>query len=139
MVALALAGCAVTPLEQLDTTTDFRSPSSDKAGIYVYQWKSGIIGAAVDVNFEIRGLPKIALNTGEFGYLEAPPGQYEYKAIGGLLPIYLPVKFDAGRNYFFRAALSQARDGAILVKDQIEVDEVKRHILSGRYELHDVD
>ena len=69
IMLIALAGCAITPYEQLnlDTTTEFRQPSIGKAGVYVYQWKTGIIGAAMDVNFEIRGLRKIALNTGEYG------------------------------------------------------------------------
>lgn len=138
---VALAGCAVAPYDQLklDTTTNFRKPPTDKAGIYVYQWKSGIVGAAMDVNFEIRGLPKISLNTGEYGYLEAAPGQYEYKIFGGVFPAFVPVRFEAGQNYFFRALFFYARDHSFLVRDQTEIDEAKQNILSGRYELHDVD
>ena len=141
IMLIALAGCAITPYEQLnlDTTTEFRQPSIGKAGVYVYQWKTGIIGAAMDVNFEIRGLRKIALNTGEYGYFEVAPGQYDYKVMGGFSPIFVPVKFEAGKNYFFRAALSGASDTSFLVRDQPEIDDTKRNILDGRYEAHDAD
>ena len=141
MITVGLVGCAVVPYEQLrlDTTSNFRQPPPDRAGIYVYQWKSGILGAAMDVNFEIKGQPKIALNTGEYGYLEVLPGEYEYKLRGGLAQLFIPVKFEAGQNYFFRAALVNASDLSFLVRDQKEIDEAKQNILSGRYELNDVD
>jgi len=140
-IALGLAGCAVAPYEQLglDTTSNFREPPPDRAGIYVYQWRTGILGAGMDVNFEIKGQPKIALNTGEYGYLEVPPGEYEYKVMGGLAPVFVPVKFDTGQNYFFRAALVNFSDSSFLVRDQQEIDEAKQNLLSGRYELHDID
>lgn len=139
-IAFGLAGCAVVPYEQLrlDTTSNFRKPPPDRAGIYVYQWKTGILGAAMDVNFEIKGQPKIALNTGEYGYLEVPPGEYEYKVMGGPAT-FIPVKFDGGQNYFFRAALVNFSDLSFLIRDQQEIDEAKQNLLSGRYELHDID
>lgn len=139
-IAFGLAGCAVVPYEQLglDTTSNFREPPPDRAGIYVYQWKTGILGAAMDVDFEIKGQPKIALNTGEYGYLEVPPGEYEYKVMGGPA-IFVPVKFDGGQNYFFRAFLASFSDRSFLVRDQQEIDEAKQNLLSGRYELHDID
>lgn len=141
VMVVGIAGCAGMPYEELrlDTTSNFRQPPRDKAGIYVYQWKRGIIGAVVDVNFEIKGQSKIALNTGEYGYIEVPPGRYEYKIHGGLFPTFIPVKFDAGQNYFFRAALVNLSDISYLIRDQKEIDEVKQNILSGRYELNYID
>lgn len=141
IITFGLAGCVAVPYEQLklDSTSNFRKPAPDKAGIYVYQWKVGILGAAMDVNFEVKGQPKIALNTGEYGYLEVPPGEYEYKLFGGLAPTFIPVKFDAGQNYFFRSALVNFSDVSFLIRDQKEIDEAKQNILNGRYELHDVD
>lgn len=93
----------------------------------------------MDVNFEIKGQPRIALNTGEYGYLEVPPGEYEYKVKGGLGAIFIPVKFDAGQNYFFRAYLVNLSDLSFLIGDQQEIDEAKQNILTGRYEWHDID
>lgn len=145
LIALAssfFVGCAVVPYEQLklDTTTNFRMPSPSKAGIYVYQWKAGIIGAARDVDFEIKGQPKIPLNTGEYGYFEVLPGDYEFKWTGGILgKQYLPVKLEANQNYFFHAFLYDFVDRANLIRDQQAIDEAKKNILSGRYEMYDVD
>jgi hypothetical protein len=140
IIAVGLIGCAVVPYEELklDTTSNFRNPPPDKAGIYVYQWKTGVLGAAMDVNFEIKGQPKIALNTGEYGYLEVLPGKYEYK-VEGLFNIFLPVKFESAKNYFFRATLVNFSDAAVLIRDQNEIDEAKQNIFSGRYEKNDVD
>jgi Protein of unknown function (DUF2846) len=140
-IVLGLTGCAAVPYEQLklDTTSSFRQPSAGKAGIYVYQWKSGMLGAGLDVNFEIKGQPKISLNTGEYGYFELAPGDYEYKLRGGLAQMSLPVKFEAGQNYFFRAALVNASDLSVLIRDQPEIDEAKSNILGGRYEWHTAD
>jgi len=141
VAVMGTAGCAITPYEQLklDTTSDFRKPAHGKAGVYVYQWKTGVYGAVADVNFEIKGRPVIALNTGEYGYTELAPGEYEYKLIGGLEPTFIPVKLEAGQNYFFQASLVHFRDYIVLVRDQAEINEAKQHILSGRYERHDVD
>ena len=141
VMVVGIAGCAGMPYEELrlDTTSNFRKPPVERVGIYVYQWKSGILGAAMDVNFEIKGQPKIALNTGEYGYLELPPGEYEYKLFGGLAPTFIPMKFDAGQNYFFRSALVNFSDISFLIRDQKEIDEAKQNILSGRYELNEVD
>jgi hypothetical protein len=138
---LVVSGCSITPYEQLnlDTTTDFRKPEEGMAGVYAYQWKTGVIGALFDVDFEIKGFPAVTLNTGEYGYFEAPPGEYEYKLSGGIFKQYVPVKLEANKNYFFRASLLNASDHAYLVRDQKEIDEAKKNILSNRYEWHDVD
>lgn len=141
LLTMFIVGCSVTPYEQLnlDTTSNFKSPSEGKSGVYVYQWKRGVIGAAFDVDFEIKGHPKVSLNTGEYAYFELAPGSYEYLFAGGLIEQYAPVKFAPGQNYFFRAYLLNASDYAALIRDQEEVDAAKRNILSGRYEHHIAD
>ncbi|MBU1365639.1 MAG: DUF2846 domain-containing protein [Gammaproteobacteria bacterium] len=138
---LTVTGCTVTPYRDLnlDTISNFRKPNDGMAGIYVYQLKTGIIGAASDVNFEIKGQPKISLNTGEYGYLEVPPGHYEYKLHGGIFPIYLPVEFEANQNYFFAAALRNLSDNSVLVIYQDRIDQAKENIMTGRYELYSDD
>lgn len=131
----------MTPYEDLnlDTTSNFRTPSEGKSGIYVYQWKTGVLGAIADVDFQIKGEPTLSLNTGEYGYFELAPGDYEYKLNGGLIDQYIPVSFEAGENYFFRAALVNFSDVAYLVRGQEEIEAAKKNIASGRYELHDKD
>ncbi|MFT6920102.1 MAG: hypothetical protein ACJA2G_002750 [Cognaticolwellia sp.] len=140
---LAASGCASTriPYEELglDTTTDFNTPSEGKAGIYVYQFKTGIFRATLDVGFEIKNSPEVFLNTGEYLYFEIAPGEYEYKSKGGLLKRYLPVKVEANQNYFFVAWLQRLSDNAILVTRQKEINAAKRNILSKRYEEASVD
>jgi len=138
---LFLTGCTFTPYKELnlDTTSNFKTPEIGNAGIYVYQWKRGIIGAAFDVDFEIKGSPVISLNTGEYGYFEITPGEYEYKSNGGIFELYSTVEFEANKNYFFHAFLSNLHDNAYLVRSQTEIDEAKKNIVTGRYELHDKD
>ena len=139
--SLFLTGCAVTPYKDLnlDTTSNFKPPSKGMSGVYVYQWKTGILGAASDVNFQIKGQTAIPLNTGEYGYLEVAPGKYEYKLFGGLQNLYLPVDFEADQNYFFRAKLVNFSDQSVLIRDQTEIDETKKNIATNRYEVSDVD
>ncbi len=139
--ALLASGCTMTPYEQLnlDTTSSFKKPSEGMSGVYVYQWKSGIIGAGLDVDFEIKGQPTISLNTGEYGHLEVQPGEYEYKTLGGIVQQYIPITFEPNENYFFRAALSNFSDVAYLVRSQNEIDDAKHNIESGRYEIYSKD
>ncbi len=143
MVALfaMLVGCTVTPYKDLnlDTTSGFTYPSTGKAGIYVYQWKTGIMGALYDIDFEIKGHEVTKLNTGEYAYFEIEPGKYEYMLSGGIFKQYLPVEFEEDQNYFFRAFMLSGYSNAYLVFSQSEIDEAKINILSGRYEKHDVD
>ena len=138
---LILSGCSVTPYKELnlDTTSNFKTPTEGKTGVYVYQWKTGPLGALVDVDFDIKGKPEVSLNTGEYAHFEIDPGQYEYKLLGGLFPMYAPVEFESNENYFFRAFLLNFSDNAYLVRDQIEINEAKKHILSGRYEINTKD
>jgi hypothetical protein len=140
--ALILSACSSVPYKErnLDTTTNFKVPSEGKAGVYVYQWKTGFVGSARDVKFEIKGYPIISLNTGEYGYFEVPPGKYEYKLIDGITgQAFIPVEFEAGKNYFFKAHMSLTTDHAVLIEQQIEIDDVKKKISSGWYEPYDVD
>lgn len=141
LALLTIAGCAIKPYEDLglDTTSDFKIPTEGMAGLYVYQWKSGIFGAGLDVDFELMAGPKLSLNTGEYGYLEVAPGDYQYKILGGPRPVYAPLKLEAGENYFFRSYLSYGMDTSSLTRDQSEIDDAKRNIASGRYELNTVD
>ena len=113
----------------------FRTPAQGKAGIYVYQWKTGIFGAGMDVGFEIKGLPEVFLNTGEYCYFEVAQGAYEYKFRGGIFKQYFPVKFEVNQNYFFNAKISNFSDFVYLVRSQTEIDEAKNNILTERYEL----
>ena len=138
---IMLAGCTVTPYKELnlDTTSNFKNPEQGKAGVYAYQWKRGVIGALLDVGFKIKGLPEVSLNTGEYIYYELEPGNYDYLLSGGLFDQYIPVTFEAGQNYFFRAFLLNLSDHAVLIRDQGEIEEAKVNILSGRYEHHSVD
>lgn len=141
MSVLLFTGCTVIPYEQLnlDTTSNFKHPADGQVGIYVYRWKTSILGAALDVDFEIKGYPELSLNAVEYGYFEVPPGDYEYKLSGGLFDQYLPVNFEANQNYFFRAFLLNYSDTSVLIRDQIEINAVKENILSGRYEEYSVD
>ncbi|WP_047043702.1 DUF2846 domain-containing protein [Vibrio mexicanus] len=139
--AILFTGCASVPYEDLnlDTTSNFNLPTNGKVGIYVYQWKTGVLGAGSDVNFEIKGYPELSLNTGEYGYFEIPPGDYEYKLSGGLFSQFIPVKLEANKNYFFRAFILNFADNSVLIRDQAEIDETKANILIDRYEFHSVD
>ena len=139
---LTVTGCAVVPYKDLnlDTTSNFKYPGEGQAGVYVYQWKTGIIGAGLDVDFVIEGVAEISLNTGEYGYVEVAPGKYKYKFSGGPFKhYYVPVEFEANKNYFFRASLLNLTDNAFLIRDQTEINDVKRNILTGRYELNSID
>ena len=53
--------------------------------------------------------------------------------------MYLPVEFESNQKYFFRAALINFSDNAYLVRDQIEINESKKNILTGRYEIYSDD
>ncbi|MCW4445847.1 DUF2846 domain-containing protein [Vibrio splendidus] len=139
--SIFFAGCTSIPYEELnlDTTSDIGSPTDGKTGIYVYQWKSGVIGSISDVDFEIKGQPILSLNTGEYGYFEVIPGKYEYKVAGGIFDSFIPIIFEANKNYFFRASIVNFSDYSYLIREQVEIDETKTNIVSGRYELYSVD
>jgi hypothetical protein len=142
IVTLLLSGCTSTVSYEelaLDSTSNFTIPPTGKSGIYVYQWKSGILGASMDVDFEIVGLPEMSLNTGEYGYFEVEPGNYQYKIKGGLFPRYGNATFESGKNYFFRASLYYFNDHAQLVRSQKEINDAKTFISNGKYEIYSAD
>jgi len=141
LASLIISGCANRTYEELniDSTSNITVPSKGKAGVYVYQWKTGLLGAGFDVGFEIKGNPEVFLNTGEYAYLEVNPGDHHYKLIGGPFPQFLPITLKEGQNYFFRAVLNGGTDRGFLILDQSEIDAAKRNITSGRYELNTVD
>ena len=141
LMVLIISGCSVVPYKELnlDTTSNFNTPAEGKAGVYVYQWKTGVVGALVDVDFDLKGKPEVSLNTGEYAHFEIDPGQYEYKLSGGLFPMYVPVEFESNKNYFFRAFLLNLSDHSYLMRDQLEINEAKKNILSGWYEINTKD
>lgn len=140
---MLFAGCAVLkPYEELnlDTTSNFKTPTKGMAGIYVYQLKTGPLGAMVDVTFEIRGYPAVPLNTGEYAYFEVKPGTYKYEQTGGgILGTDASMTFKANENYFFQARFDGFTDFATVVITQREIDAVKANILSRYYEEASVD
>ena len=135
-------GCTSIPYKDLnlDTTSNFKSPTEGKAGIYVYQWiydwKGG--SSLVDATFEIKGQPKLSLNTGEYAYIELTPGDYEYNMNNFLSDTYIPVKLEANQNYFFKAIWDYGSK-VFLIRDQDDINEAKENIITGRYELNTVD
>ncbi|RDL46198.1 hypothetical protein DN730_03945 [Marinomonas piezotolerans] len=141
VLAVSITGCSTVKYlpENFDSTSGISEPTEGRAGVYVYQAKTGVIGSFLDVDFEIKGYPTVPINTGEYAYFEVLPGKSEYKLAGGILPKFEPVEFEAGHNYFFRAYLVGFHDASYLVGNQPEIDAVKQSIVSGRYELNTVD
>ena len=79
------------------------------------QWKTGIgfrlFAAVRDIDFEIKGKPKLSLNTGEYAYVEIAPGQYQYKGSGKTIfanPKFATVEFEANKNYSFIVTIIQS-------------------------------
>ncbi|MEZ8065183.1 hypothetical protein [Vibrio sp. FF145] len=147
LAVAALSGCTTVSQTYeglgLDTTSSFSKPSEGKAGVYVYQYKTGIFGSYADVDFELkqgnRTVKEIALNTGEYGYFEVDPGGYSYKFNGGLFPQFADVKFLPNENHFFRGSILQGADFIIFDTNQNEINQAKFNIMRGRYELNTID
>lgn len=133
-----ITGCAVSPKPHVDTSW-YTQPSEGKAGIYVYQWKTGIHGAISDVKFVLNDQVMTKLNTGEWDYFEVSPGVYEFRLFGGPFPQTEDLTFEAGKNYFFQAALANAMDMVLPVYNEEDIREAIENIKSGRYEKADVD
>lgn len=138
---LLTTACTVVPYNELnlDTTSNTTKPDAGMAGIYAYQWKSGILGAHFDARFKIKDHPIMKINTGEYGYMQLPAGTYEYRAVSGLLPRYREVELEAGQNYFFRSSNSTFSTTTFLISDQDEIDSAKEKIRTGHYELNTID
>ncbi|GAA4094847.1 DUF2846 domain-containing protein [Zhongshania borealis] len=141
ILAFVTSACSVVPYDELnlDTTTNAKRPNAGMAGIYAYQWKSGILGAHFDARFKITGQPIIKLNTGEYGYFQIPAGNYEYRSLAGIIPKHRDITFKAGQNYFFRLSNSMTSTSTFLIRDQDEIDATKEKINSGWYELNTLD
>ena len=142
-----VTGCAqYVPYEDLnlDTTSNFNSPTEGKAGIYFYQSKynfvDGIAANLTDASFSIKGHPKEFLNTGEYGYFELLPGDYEYVLSGGVpYDINSHVKLKANHNYFFLISGDYLGSSAHLERNQDNINEIKEFLLNGDYEKNTVD
>ena len=113
--------------------SSYSKPTPGMAGVYFYQWKTGILGAASDVKFVLDGQIRGSINTGEWLYFEVPEGKHNYRLIGGLFPGEIEHQFTAGQNYFFRGVLSSFTDTVLWVNDAVAIDETVSNIKSGRY------
>lgn len=132
------SGCATNGNMPMGST-QFTKPTDGMTGIYFYQWKKGIIGAAYDVRFVLDDKVLGQINTGEYMYFEVSPGVHKVRILHGLSSFHLPVEFKADMNYFFRGHISGFSQNVIWVNDDIEIQEVVKNIKSGWYEAGDLD
>ena len=131
-----LAGCAGQGAKPYVDTSDHSQPVAGKAGIYFYQWKTGLLGAAWEGPFKLDGEVLSEINTGEWDYFEVEPGVRRYH-MGWLQdPEML---FEPDKNYFFRGFVNMASSHVIPIHDEREIRETLVNIESGRYEHADVD
>lgn len=138
LAVLIVSGCATTPKTPIDMSW-YNTPSSGSAGVYFYQWKTGVLGSYSDVRFKLDGESIGQINTGEWLYMEVPAGEHEYRVSGGFLPVNAPFNFEEGQNYFFRGAISMGTDIVIWVNEEDEIKETIKSIESNHYEYGDVD
>ena len=138
ITVILVGGCATGPVQQVDAS-HYSTPKTGTAGVYFYQWKTGILGAGSDVKFVLDGQVLGAINTGEWLYFEVPTGKHKYRFKGGLFPIEIEHDFREKQNYFFRGILSNFTDTVFWINDLIEIDDTMKHIQSGRYEKGDID
>jgi hypothetical protein len=133
-----LFGCATKtivppkPTPQIDTSS-FSTPASGMAGIYFYQWKTGVFGAAYDVSFVLDGKALGKINTGEWLYFDVPPGKHKYKMAGAPIPIDVEVDFEVGKTYFFRGKIRNLMSEVFLMQNLEEIQESFQNIKIGRY------
>jgi hypothetical protein len=133
VVAIAIQGCAsYTPAPPVDMS-NYSKPTAGTAGIYFYQWKSGIFGAFSDVKFVLDGQVLGSINTGEWLYFEVLEGNHSYRYRGGPFKSDTPFQFDAGKNYFFLGKLRDGMDSVSWINDPVALDEATANISSGRY------
>jgi len=138
VTAVLLSGCMTVPFEptKLVDTSWYSKPSEGNAGIYFYQYKSGIWGAAYDVGFKLDGEVLGKINTGEWLYFEVPAGIHEYYST---ITLNRELNFIAGQNYFFRGGVDGFTSNVVLVIDEPANNRALKNIESGRYEHGDVD
>ncbi|AHI33419.1 hypothetical protein AU15_20905 [Marinobacter salarius] len=104
VTSLSLVGCASTPKVAPDMRA-YSTPTEGTAGIYFYQWKTGMMGAMSDVKFVLNDEVLGRINTGEWLYFEVEEGTHEVRLLGGIFQQARPLEFVKGQNYFFRGAL----------------------------------
>lgn len=129
---VTLSGCAITPKPQIDMSS-YSKPTTGTAGVYFYQWKTGIFGALSDVKLVIDDKVLGSVNTGEWMYLEVPAGAHKYNMTNGMGALKINLSFAEGGNYFFRGQLVNFSDTVYLINDEQEVAEVIKNMESGRY------
>ncbi len=143
-VSIVFSGCAATkmsvvkPVPKIDTSSH-TTPAHGMAGIYYYQWKTGVLGAGRDVTLTLNGKVLGRINTGEWLYFDVAPGKYEYRVMTGPLSIDGEVNLEADRVYFFRGMLRNAMAQNHLIMDENEIMDAFENIKSGKYEKGDVD
>lgn len=138
MLIIIISGCATSGNMPIGST-QFTKPSDGTSGIYFYQWKKGLYGAAYDVRFVLNEKVLGQINTGEYMYFEIQPGTHKVRIINGISSFDLPVEFKANLNYFFRGHISGFTQNVIWENDEVEISEVVKNIKSGRYEVGDLD
>lgn len=129
-----LSGCTTKPIPE---DFAFSAPIPEQegyAGIYFYQYKSGILGAAYDVGLYIDGKKVGAINTGEYLYFEIPAGEHTYNS-GFVLDKVRTENFTAGKSYFIRGFIDTGFPSIYIVKDPRRHADVIKFIESGRYKL----
>jgi hypothetical protein len=132
-----LNGCIATK-PQVDMSW-YNKSAEGTAGIYFYQWKTGVLGSYSDVRFKLDGETLGKINTGEWLYFEVPAGIHKYRFDGGILPQYIEHDFVEGQNYFFRGFILMGADSVVLINDEKEIMETIKNIESGRYQPGDKD
>ena len=135
---ILLFGCSYTAPPPPDMSW-YKAPAQGTAGIYLYQWKVGILGSYSDVRFILDKQTLGKINTGEYLYFEVPAGKHKYRYKGGIIPQYAELDFIAGQNYFFRGVICLGSDLIVLIKDEDEINKTIKNIESGKYESGDKD
>jgi len=138
VISLSLVGCASTPKVAPDMRA-YSTPTEGTAGIFFYQWKTGIMGAMSDVKFVLDEEVLGRINTGEWLYFEVEEGTHEVRILGGPFPQARPLEFVKGQNYFLRGALSNGMDVVVPIYSEDEIADAVKFIESGRYEHGDED
>ena len=133
VAAIFIQGCATGPPAPQVDMSSYSKAAPGMAGVYFYQWKTGIYGSSSDVKFVLDGRVLGRINTGEWIYMEVPEGKHNYRLSGGLFPIDIPHQFNAGQNYFFIGQLSGFEDSVVWINDAEKIKDVISNMESGRY------
>lgn len=102
--ALKLTGCATVPLHTENETLiakEFKQPSENKSGIYIYR-ENSIVGSALYKDVYIDNLCVGETAPGTFFYTEVDGNQsHVFSTESEFSPNELSVYTVAGQNYFF--------------------------------------